>query len=448
MFSWLKKKRVIEEKQVEKDIVQEKEAVKKPKKDLTQLKEQKKIYREEKERKREENKKLRKQQEEESKKEQEQLKIKKQQELEEQQALKQQEFEKRKQEKLKKLEANKVKKQYKQEEEKFDLFGFELQDLKQGMQIKAKVILKEREEYTLEVIDNFKEVYMLKVETIQELAIDDIVDVLIYRHTNDDFYVSQRRLNNLKVIGEIKKMATNNEIIKGKVTAVEDRNYIIELENGLQGFVYYNNISLNFVQDPEAEIGKEYELMVKEIFPQDKYKVELTRIPLLKEELKNNLDKVAIGSVITIKDFVKNRAGIEFDYEGFKVFIPYRLLSHSFIDAESDISYIIGKEAKIIECEETKFGYDVVANARELEGNPFEDYVKTIAENDEVEGKIIRIEHYGMFLELTPGVKALLHKNDYSLDFIKEIDNLDLGSEVKAKIKRIDEEKKQVDLTI
>ncbi|MFV0287877.1 MAG: S1 RNA-binding domain-containing protein, partial [Mycoplasmatales bacterium] len=188
--------------------------------------------------------------------------------------------------------------------------------------------------------------------------------------------------------------------------------------------------------------------MVKEIFPQDKYKVELTRIPLLKEELKNNLDKVAIGSVITIKDFVKNRAGIEFDYEGFKVFIPYLLLSHSFIDAESDISYIIGKEAKIIECEETKFGYDVVANARELEGNPFEDYVKTIAENDEVEGKIIRIEHYGMFLELTPGVKALLHKNDYSLDFIKEIDNLDLGSEVKAKIKRIDEEKKQVDLTI
>ncbi len=421
---------------------------KKDKRNIDELKEQKKQYKEEKAKKREENLKRR--------QEEEQLRIQKQKQEEEQrkeefkrqQEEKQKEFLKRKEEQeiQKQKQEYQKKKTYEQEEEKFDFFGYEVKDLKQGMSIKTRVLSFDGDMYILDAVDNYSEVYMPKNETFSQLNVGDEVDTVIYRNTNGEFHVSQKRLKNKEMIDEVKKMAKEQEIVKGKIVNFENKNYIVKLENDLEGFVYYNNIDLYFVDEPEKLIGEEYEFLVKEVFPNNKIKVELTRIPLLKKQLKENLNKVEVGQIITVQDFVKNKAGIEFKYEGFKVFIPYKLLSHAYVESDGDLSYLIGKEAKVTECEETKFGYNIVASIRELEGDPFDEVANNLQEDDEVQGKISKIEHYGMFIQIAPAVRALLHKNDYSLDFLKDLDSYKVGDEVKVKIKSINLDKKQIDV--
>lgn len=236
--------------------------------------------------------------------------------------------------------------------------------------------------------------------------------------------------------------------VKAVVKSFDGKNYIVKIEEE-NAFVYYNNIHLQIIKEPEKIIGQEFEFLVKEIFPNDpQKKFELTRIPLMLAELENNLDKVKVGSEVEITDFEQNNGGIEFDYEGFKVFVPYKLISHAYVSSDEDLSYLKGKRALITECEKVKFGYNVVASIKALEEDPFDSYVTTLNEGDTVTGKIIVKEHYGMFLRLSPSVKALLHKNDYSDELIDDVESVQVEDNLEVKIKMINKDKKQIDVTM
>ncbi len=236
--------------------------------------------------------------------------------------------------------------------------------------------------------------------------------------------------------------------VTGKVQYFDGNYYIVKIDEDQNGFVYYNNIDLEFTVNPDDQIGKEYEFEVKEIFPLNKQnKIEITRIPIMLEELEQHLHKVEVGNIIQIKEFIKNKGGIEFKYEEFKIFIPYKLMSHSYISEDEDISFLIGKQAKIIECEKVKFGYDVVASIKILEEDPMDVFIKDHNVGDVLKAEILRKEHYGIFLKLDKDVKGLLHKNDYSDELIIDIDSFQDGEEIDVKIKLIDEEKKLIDVT-
>lgn len=409
----------------------------KEKRDISKLKEEKQKAKEERIKRKEENAKKRELEDSLKKEELKKAEEKRKEELKLEQEKKQKEYEKRKEQEKKPKE--KVIKTFEEEDDGFEIYGFELEDLKQGMKVNCKVLKEVKDEYIVDIIGNFKEAYLPKKELKDKVEINQELECIIYRHTNDDFYVSQRRLANKEEMKDIKNKKENGEIIEAKIVSYEDPFFQIEGDSRKM-FVYKRNISLSSNINPEDYINKVYKFLIRDIKRDGN--IELTRVPLLIEEQKSKLELVSVGSVVKVEQFNKNKAGIEFNYEGFRIFIPYKNLSHEFINAKSDLDFVLGKEAKVIECEKQRNIYNIVASIKDMEKDFFEDFLEANEVGEELEAKITRKEDYGVFLEIFPKVNALLHNSDTELD----VANLNVGESLNVIIKEIKKDNRQVNL--
>lgn len=81
--------------------------------------------------------------------------------------------------------------------------------------------------------------------------------------------------------------------------------------------------------------------------------------------------------------------------------------------------------------------------------NPWADAEEKFAVGNIVKGKVARMTDFGAFVELIPGVDALLHVSQISRDHIeKPSDVLKPGQEIEAKILDVSLEDKKISLSM
>ena len=93
---------------------------------------------------------------------------------------------------------------------------------------------------------------------------------------------------------------------------------------------------------------------------------------------------------------------------------------------------------------------DKIALTRKFpEDNPWADAVTAFAVGNVVKGKIARMTDFGAFVELRPGVDALLHVSQISNERVeKPSDVLHIGDEIEAKVTDFNEADKKISLSI
>ena len=83
------------------------------------------------------------------------------------------------------------------------------------------------------------------------------------------------------------------------------------------------------------------------------------------------------------------------------------------------------------------------------DANPWNGASDKFAVGNVVTGKVARMTDFGAFVELAPGVDALLHVSQISKDHVeKPADVLKIGQEVEAKIVDFNENDKKISLSI
>ena len=83
------------------------------------------------------------------------------------------------------------------------------------------------------------------------------------------------------------------------------------------------------------------------------------------------------------------------------------------------------------------------------EENPWNGAAEKFAVGNVVTGKVARMTDFGAFIELAPGVDALLHVSQISKDHVeKPADVLKVGQEVEAKVVDFDEAEKKISLSV
>ena len=83
------------------------------------------------------------------------------------------------------------------------------------------------------------------------------------------------------------------------------------------------------------------------------------------------------------------------------------------------------------------------------EENPWNNAAEKYAVGTVVTGKVARMTDFGAFVELAPGVDALLHVSQISRDHVeKPADVLSIGQEIEAKIVDFDEADRKISLSI
>ena len=83
------------------------------------------------------------------------------------------------------------------------------------------------------------------------------------------------------------------------------------------------------------------------------------------------------------------------------------------------------------------------------ETNPWANASENFAVGTVITGKVARMTDFGAFVELAPGVDALLHVSQISREHVeKPSDVLSVGQEITAKIVDLNEEEKKISLSM
>lgn len=219
----------------------------------------------------------------------------------------------------------------------------------------------------------------------------------------------------------------------------------------LRGFMPASQVELGYVADLNAYVGQRLRAQITEVNPKRR-KLVLSRRKLLEVEREQTeqevFQKIAPGQtyegrVKTIKDY-----GAFVDIGGVDGLLHVGQISWSRINHPSDVL----KEGQQIEVkvlsvdpEKKKIGLGM----RQLHQNPWQAAEQKYAPGTVVKGKVTRIEGFGAFIELEPGIEGLVHISELDHQRIKTVHEvLRVGQEIDVQVLEVEPSRKRISLSV
>lgn len=241
--------------------------------------------------------------------------------------------------------------------------------------------------------------------------------------------------------------------VEGLVAAVNKGGLEIDL-GGVRAFCPTSQIDIRFVDDPSIFVGQKHKFRVMEMRGGNAV---LSRRALLEEErkgqaeaLRQNLHVGADleGVVTSVRDF-----GAFVDLGGIEGLVHVSELSHTRV-AHAQEAVKVGQKVKVqvlrIEQTKDKDGKSVEKiglSLKALEQDPWDAHREELHEGQKMQGKVARLQPFGVFVELFPGVDGLVHVSALSdkhvahpREVVKE------GETIWVQIEQIDDASKRVAL--
>jgi small subunit ribosomal protein S1 len=241
--------------------------------------------------------------------------------------------------------------------------------------------------------------------------------------------------------------------IEGRVTGKNKGGLDVEV-GGLRAFCPISQIDLRFTNDSEQFIGQKLMFKITE-FKNNGRNVVVSRRVLLEEEQKRKMEEimgrlevgsVVIGEVTSVKDY-----GAFVDLGGIEGLVHVSEITHERIGKPSEkLSIGMQMSVKVIKIEDGKKGEKKISlSMKQLERDPWEMAAEALKVGQKVMGSVQRIQPFGAFVEILPGVDGLIHVSNMSNDRVaKPQDVLKVGDEVEATIIGVDLKKKRIGLSL
>ncbi|HEC1554217.1 TPA: 30S ribosomal protein S1 [Campylobacter upsaliensis] len=245
---------------------------------------------------------------------------------------------------------------------------------------------------------------------------------------------------------EIKDSLEVGDTIKVVVSNIEPYGAFVDLGNDIEGFLHISEISWNKnIKNPKDYInkGEEIDVEVIEINSNERR---------LRVSLRNLLSKPfdEFSKTHKVGDMTQ---GIVTSITAFGAFVKIDnvegLLHNE--DASWDRNdkckelFKIGDEIKVKIIKIDEDNQKISLSTKELKNSPVQEYAKTHKVGDVVKGMIRDIKDFGIFVELSENVDALIHKEDISSAMLE---TLKIDDEIEAAIAFIDEKKNRIRLSV
>ncbi|HPV49362.1 MAG TPA: 30S ribosomal protein S1 [Smithellaceae bacterium] len=279
---------------------------------------------------------------------------------------------------------------------------------------------------------------------------DDIEVFIDKRDADGSLVLSREKAAKLKVWDEIKKVCENNLTIKG--TVVEKVKGGLSVDIGITAFLPGSQVDVRPVKDLEPFVGQTFEFNILK-YDRKRSNVVLSRRAIVAEqraaEKQEALKNINEGAVV--EGVIKNitEYGIFIDLGGIDGLLHVTDISWGRIAKPSEMFHKGDRiKVKVLSFDREK--ERVSLGIKQLHENPWENIAERYPVGMLVEGKVVNLTDYGVFVELEPGVEGLIHISE--MFWTREIKHpskvLNVGDTINVVVLEVNAEAKRVSLSL
>ncbi|WP_270979647.1 30S ribosomal protein S1 [Campylobacter helveticus] len=245
---------------------------------------------------------------------------------------------------------------------------------------------------------------------------------------------------------EIKDSLEVGDTIKVVVSNIEPYGAFVDLGNDIEGFLHISEISWDKnIKNPKDYISKGEEIDVEVIeINSNERRLRVSLRNLLSKPFDEFTKKYKVGEVVKGIITSTTAFGAFVKIDNVEGLLHNEDASWDRNDKCKDAFNVSDEiEVKIIKIDEEN--QKISLSIKELKSSPVQEYSKTHKVGDIVKGIIRGIKDFGVFVELSENVDALIHKEDISPNMLE---GLKIGDEIEAAIAFIDEKKNRIRLSV
>ena len=240
----------------------------------------------------------------------------------------------------------------------------------------------------------------------------------------------------------------NHEVLTAKVSQVLDGGLSVIVDEA-RIFIPASLVSVVYEKDLSKYADKEIEFVITEFNPRRRRVIGDRKqlIVAKKAEMQKALfEKIHVGDKVegTVKNVTDFGAFI--DLGGADGLLHISEMSWGRIENPKKVFKVGDKVTALIK---DINGEKIALSMKFPETNPWADAAEKYAVGNVVTGKVARMTDFGAFVELEPGVDALLHVSQISREHVaKPADVLSIGQEITAKIVDFNEADRKISLSM
>ena len=274
------------------------------------------------------------------------------------------------------------------------------------------------------------------------------VKVLKVNDGEGQVLLTYKRLAAEKGNERLKEAYENHEVLKAPVTQILGGGLSVVVDEA-RVFIPASLVSDTYEKDLSKYQDQEIEFVISEFNPRRNRVIGDRRQLLVAEKAekqKELFEKLHVGD--TVEGVVKNVTdfGAYIDLGGVDGLLHISEMSWGRVENPKKV-FKVGDELKVLvkDIHDTK----IALSLKFPESNPWANAAEDYAVGTVITGKVARMTDFGAFVELAPGVDALLHVSQISKAHVdKPSDVLKVGEEVTAKIVDLNEAEKKISLSM
>jgi len=281
------------------------------------------------------------------------------------------------------------------------------------------------------------------------VSVGDTMEVKVLKVNDGEGQVllTYKRLAAEKASKRLKEAFENEEVLTATVSQVLDGGLSVVVDES-RVFIPASLVSDAYEKNLDKYAGEEISFVITEFNPK-RGRIIGNRKQLIvaeKAELQKALfERIQVGDVV--EGIVKNVTdfGAFVDLGGADGLLHISEMSWGRVENPKKV-FTVGEPVTVLIKDIN--GTKIALSLKFEDQNPWLDAAVKYAVGNIVTGKIARMTDFGAFVELEPGVDALLHVSQISREHVeKPTDVLAIGQEVEAKIVDFNEEDKKISLS-
>ena len=321
--------------------------------------------------------------------------------------------------------------------------------------VEGTVIRKEADGYLVSVKGIKTEAYLPNKEVssseeeAEELQIGDVREFYVLKEENDDeaMQLSLKRIAFAQSWAQLNDAKGNGDTILAKVVSIVKGGVLVDVA-GLKGFIPSSQLRTG--TPFEGLIDQKIEVKVLEADPKKNKLILSQRMAVAEQrnQVVDNVissleeDMVVKGNVVRITDF-----GAFVDINGIDGLLPISEISWQRIKHPSDVLTL----GDTIEVKIIKIDTDlkrISLSLKRMSENPWLQIEGKFEEGQVIKGTVNKVVSFGAFINIFPGVEALLPVAEISDENVNPFNMFKVGDEIEVLIKKFTPQEHRIALSI